>query len=154
MEDDVHATIAAASAAIAEWINGSVPNTDAAFESLRVLCHRDLSIVHPNGSSQEKGAILGDLRSAHGRNGEFQLAVPRQYTRLLHEDSALVVAEVIELQAGARTVSPSRHARRITMTCLKDQSAPHGLLIWRLHESIMPPAEEAELDWSSLDNAR
>ena len=151
MEENVYATIAAANAAIADWINGGPPDTDDAFAGLRALCHPDLSIVHPSGSSQEAGAILGDLRASHGRNQDFRIATPREHTRLLHEDAATVIAEFVELQDGAKLAERPRHARRITVICLKDRAAPHGLLIWRLHESLIPQAEEAALDWAGLD---
>ncbi len=150
MEENAHATIAAANDIITAWINGSRPHADDAFDGLRGLCHRNLTVVSPSGACQDQAAIFQDLRAAHGRNADFRIATPREHTRLLFEDGKAVIAEVIELQAGARAVERPRHARRITMICLKDAAAPHGLLIWRLHESIMPPAEEAGLNWSVM----
>jgi len=151
MEDDVYATLAAANAAIADWINGGPPDTDDAFYELRALCHPDLSIVHPHGNSQEQGAILADLRASHGRNADFRIATPREHTRLLHEDAETVIAEFVELQDGAKLADRPRNARRITAICMKDHAAPHGLLIWRLHENLIAQADEDALDWSALD---
>jgi len=153
MEENVYATVTAANTAIVKWINGDGPDTDAGFAGLRAVCHPDLSIVHPRGSHQDHGALLSDLRGAHDMNRDFRIATPREHARLLHEDTNTVVAEFIELQAGSKAVGRPRHARRITVICLKDETAPHGLVIWRLHESFVPADEESDFDWSPLEAA-
>ncbi len=67
---------------------------------------------------------------------DFRIATPREHARLLREDAESIIAEFVELQDGATLADRPRHARRITVICLKDAAAPHGLLIWRLHESL------------------
>ena len=151
MEDLVHRTMSGANDAIMRWFNGSLPNTDEGFGSVTRFCHSDMTYVFPSGGVQNASAFLADLRGAHGTNPELKITAPRAYTRLLYDDTALVAAEITELQDHAKFGPQPRHARRTTILCLKDRSGPNGLLIWRLHESYVPDAEASALDWSALD---
>jgi len=137
--------------AIMLWFNGSLPATDEGFKSVSGFCHSDMTYVFPAGSAQDANSFLTDLRGAHGTNPAFKLTTLRPHTKLLYEDTALVAGEIVELQDGAKFGPRPRHARRTTILCLKDQAGPHGLLIWRLHESYVPETEEAGLDWAALD---
>ena len=151
MEELVHQTMSETNRAIMRWFNGSLPDTDEGFAQVERLCHPDMTYVFPSGGVQSAAEFLADLRGAHGKNAAFRLVTLRDHTRLLYEDAALVAAEIVELQHGATFGPGPRHARRTTLLCLKDASAPHGLVVWRLHESFMSEAEAADLDWSALD---
>ncbi len=152
MEDLVHQTMTETNHAIMRWFNGWLPDTDEGFGAVRRFCHPDMTYVFPSGGAQDAKSFLADLRGAHGTNPAFRLATPRAYTRLLRDEGALVAAEIIELQDGAKFGPRPRHARRTTVLCLKDPGGPHRLLIWRLHESYLPESEETGLDWSPLDD--
>lgn len=151
MENRVHETMAAINRAIMHWFNGLLPDTDAGFREVSRLCHPDMTYVFPSGGVQSAAAFLADLRGAHGKNPAFKLVTLRDHTRLLYEDATMVAAEIVELQDGATFGPGPRHARRTTLLCMKDESGPHGLLVWRLHESFLSEAEAADLDWSALD---
>jgi len=151
MEERVHQTMAETNRAIMQWFNGSLPDTDEGFAAVSRYCHPDMTYVFPSGGVQNASSFLTDLRSVHGTNPLFKLATLRAHTKLLFEDAALVAAEIVELQDGAKFGPRPRHARRTTILCLKDQDGPHGLLISRLHESYLSEAEEAGLDWAALD---
>ena len=151
MEDRVHQTMAELNQAIMRWFNGSLVNTDKGFAEVTRYCHPDMTYVFPSGGVRDAASFLDDLRGAHGTNPTFKLATLRAHTRLLYEDTDLVAAEIVELQDGAKFGPRPRHARRTTLLCLKNESGPRGLLIWRLHESYMSESEETELDWTALD---
>lgn len=151
LEDRVFRTLSEANDKICRWINGSAPHTDEFFRQLAAVAHPALSTITPSGNHQERGAIWADLREAYGSNPNFRVATPREHTRLLFEDTVLVVAEAIELQDGAAAVDRPRHARRITLICFKDEIATHGLIIRHMHESYVTAEDEKLLDWSLLD---
>lgn len=150
IEDLVHLTMSEINKAIMQWFNGSLPDSEDGFATVAGFCHPDMTYVFPSGAVQGAAAFLTDLRGAHGTNPSFKLATPRNYTRLLFDDTALVAAEITELQDGAKFGPRPRHARRTTILCVKHRSGPHGLLIWRLHESYLQESEETNLDWSAL----
>ncbi len=151
VEDAVHRIFSAINDGIQGWFNGSVPETDEAFGEITRAVHSELSYVFTDGASSVDGAFWLDLRAAWGSNTEIRIATPRRYTRLLLEGEKVVVAEVIELQSGARAVARSRHARRTTLLFLKTREAEDGLLLWRIHESMVPQEEAAGFDWVELD---
>ena len=151
IEDAVHRVFSRLNEGIQSWFNGSVSETDDTFAEITSAAHGEFSYVFPGGGTSVDGAFWSELRLAWGTNREIRMATPRRYTRLLVEDGSLVVAEAIELQSGARAVDRPRHARRTTLILTRKQGAPEGLLIWRLHESIVPREEEHTLDWSELD---
>lgn len=151
MEDRVHQTMAELNQAIMLWFNGSLANTDEGFAAVTRYCHPDMTYVFPSGGVQDAASFLEDLRGAHGTNPAFKLVTLRAHTRRLYEDTNLVAAEIVELQDSAKFGPRPRHARRTTLLCLKDDGGPHGLLVWRLHESFMSETESADLDWSALD---
>lgn len=144
-----HATFSELNRRIQGWFHGEVPDNEASYAELRALCHPRLTYVFPGGGGLGSEEFWSGLRPAWGSNREIRMATLR--TRLLFEDRELVVAEGIELQSGARAVARSRHARRTTLIFRKSEEAPWGLLVWRLHESLVPESEESELDWSVLD---
>lgn len=152
MEEQVYRTIKAANDFIMAWINGAPPNTDDAYAELTALVHPELSNVHPSGARERDGSLLAGLRGAHGANPDLRIGTPREHTRLLFQDEQLVVAEVLELQTGARAVDQASNVRVISLLCLRDETAPHGLRIWRLHESLMPQEEAAQLDWTAVES--
>ena len=151
MEDLVHQTISGTNRAIMQWFNGSLPDTDQGFAEVTRYCHPGMTYVFPSGGVQDAASFLADLRESYGTNPAFKLATLRPHTRLLYEDQTLVTAEIVELQDNAKFGPRPRHARRTTLLCLKDESGPHGLLIWRLHESYVPESEDSGLDWATLD---
>jgi hypothetical protein len=149
MDDALFHTIDAANIAITAWINGTAPNTDEQFAQLAALTHPDMTNVFPSGSHTE--GLLSGLRGAHGSNAAFRIATVRDRTRVLFEDERSVMGEFVELQTGAAAVDKPQHARLVTVVCIKDSAAPHGLVLLRLHESYLPDDEAAGLDWSALD---
>lgn len=151
MEDRVHETMAAINRAIMHWFTGDLPNTDDGFAEVAELCHPDMTYVFPSGGAQDAPTFLADLRKAHGSNPAFKLVTLRPHTRLLLEDETLVAAEIVELQDHAKFGPQPRHARRTTLLCRKDERGPHGLLVWRLHESYVAEEEASALDWSALN---
>ena len=151
LEDAIHRVTSDLNEGIQNWINGSVPETDAAFDDISAATPRRFSYVFTDGGTSVDGAFWCDLRPSWGKNPEFRLATPRRYTKLLLDDERTVVAEVVELQKAAKAVDRPRHARRTTLIFIKAQEAEEGLLLWRLHESMIPPEEEQLLDWSELE---
>jgi hypothetical protein len=151
VEDRAHRTFAELNRLIQLRFNGAGEHTESAFARLRSLTHPDLSYVFPGGSVIEGGAAMEPIRRAWGANRDLRMATPRRTTRLLMVEGRVVVAEAIELQAGARAVARARHARRSTLVFLVEPSAPWGLVLWRLHESLVPTAEEEAFDWQELE---
>lgn len=133
---------------IAAWIRGDGPAD--AFELMSASVHAELSVVSPDGSSSDGGGLWRSIGGARGANPDFRIATPAEKIRVLRDDASVVVLEAIELQDGAKAVASSRNARRLTVIFLRDEAAPEGLSLWRLHESFVPEAEAETLDWSAL----
>lgn len=146
-----HATFSELNRRIESWLRGTVLNTEGVFGEVKALFHAELSYVFPGGGVLGAEEFWSDLRGAWGSNAEIRLATPRQYFRFLFEDRELMAAEAVELQKGARAVSRARHARRTTLIFRRSEPAAWGLVVWRLHESLVPESEEVSLDWSELD---
>ena len=144
----MHACFSALNDGLQHWFNGTIDNTDRVFEELIASTHDQLSYVFPEGSSATGSAVWEPIRRGWGTNPELRIVTPRRYTRVLLEQGGCVIAEIIELQDGARAVEPPRHARRTTLVFLNRPEAPFGLTLWRLHESLLGEAEQ--LDWSEL----
>ena len=134
---------------IAAWIRGDGPVDS--FARMSASVHGELSVISPDGSSSDGGGLWRSIEGARGANPDFHIATPAEYLRVLHDDSNIVVLEAIELQDGAKAVASSRNARRLTVIFLRDEGAPEGLSLWRLHESFVPAREAEGLDWSPLD---
>lgn len=151
LEDRVHRVFSELNQKIQAWFNGAVPNTDEAFAPIAARCHPEMSYVFPSGGEVSCADVLDGLRGGWGNNKEIRLVTPREPCRLMLEEGHVVVAEALELQDGAKAVKPPRHARRTTLILRKDAKAPHGLLLWRLHESVLGEEEAKHIDWAPLD---
>ncbi|MGB0749722.1 MAG: hypothetical protein ACPGO3_13340 [Magnetospiraceae bacterium] len=133
------------------WINGSVPNDAATYDAFVALCTPDFSYVGPGGGKTDGPAFLEGMRGAHGSNPDFRLNLSDTPIEEIYDNGEILIAEVIEMQDGAKAVAKARHARRITAIFLADATATHGYRVLRLHETMIPEEEEAALDWTVFD---
>lgn len=74
-----------------EWLRGSSPNTDAAFQRLPQVLAPSFQIITPSGETVERPALLETLRMAHGSRGKkFRLWVDQVAGRELASGLYLV----------------------------------------------------------------
>lgn len=135
---EIEAEIRALHRAIADWFNGALPNTDAAFEThLGARIDPGLINIQPSGQALTAPDLLGPMRASHGANPDFRIRIDN--VRLIdggNRPDGPHVALYEEYQTGARN-SASENRRISTAIFQRDPAT--GRLIWRhIHETWLP----------------
>jgi hypothetical protein len=132
---EVHAEVEALHDFFTGWFNGTLPETDAAFQGgFADHAHAEFRMVQPSGAAHDLDDILTALRGAWGGNPGFRIEI--RDVRVLGEWPAagLVLAAYIEAQFGALNSTPPDNLRRSTV--LFERRG--GRLLWRhLHETAL-----------------
>lgn len=111
------------------WLNGTRPNTDAAFERLQHALAPDFALVHPEGHVMTRANIAKGLREGHG--GQPGLTIDIRNVRVLDVGATRITAMYEEWQESAET----RDGRVSTVVFRDDPDAPNGLRWQHVHET-------------------
>lgn len=128
--------------AVATWIGGHCPNTDAELERL-VRCRLDeaFRLVAPGGHRIPRAVMLETMRGLHGTNPEFRIAITD--VQVVHQTDEIVVADCLQWQRNARQSTPANNGRCISAVLARDTQLPNGLRWLYAHETWLPEEEMA-----------
>jgi hypothetical protein len=123
-----------------DWLNGTAPATDEAFaEGLADRLHLSFVNIQPAGLVLERGDLLEQIRSGHGKSPDFRIRVRNVELRHRCPDAGTILATYEEYQKGARNSARACNAR--LSSALFERTAD-GRLVWlHVHETWLPEAK-------------
>jgi hypothetical protein len=112
------------------WLDGSLPDTDAAFARLTEALAPDFTMIVPEGETIDRSELLTRLRPANGR-------APRRITidetHLIGQSGDMIVAAYTETHKR-----PDKERSRVsTVVFVKDGAAPNGLRWLHIQETLV-----------------
>lgn len=118
---------------IAGWFRGEIA-PDRFEPDFAERLHPEFENVQPSGHVLALTDLLEPIRSAHGANPDFRIAIEEPRLLATWPASATCLASYVEAQSGARNSAPQNRRRA---TALFEADGPR--LIWRhLHETALP----------------
>lgn len=122
-----------------DWLNGSVPGTEAVFvESLADILHPAFVNIQPAGVLLERDKLLDQIRKGHGASPDFRIRIRNVVVRPTLDSAGTMLATYEEYQKGARNSARSENARLSSALFQRD---PDGRLVWlHIHETWLPEA--------------
>lgn len=112
-----------------DWLGGTCPNTDAAFDRVRQALAPSFHLIHPEGRMMSRENILSGLRKNHG--GHPDLTIQIRNVQLLQTGDDLLVATYEEWQENDATTD----GRLSTVAFCCDAESPNGLRWQHVHET-------------------
>lgn len=118
-----------------EWLEGSLPATDAVFDRFLAATAPAFTLISPDGTVAGSDATAAWIRAAHGTRPGVRLWTDEHRLCAAGNDWALVTYREWQTNSGATTL------RLSTALLLADAAAPTGLSWAHVHETwINPPA--------------
>lgn len=117
------------------WFSGSEPATDAAFDNgFSQRFDHEFLLIPPAGTVLELSTLADSVRSRHGSNVDFKIAIRNVEIRRSWDDLVLVTYE--EWQRNALVSTPPDNGRVATVLFHRGES-----LRWlHVHETWLPDA--------------
>lgn len=118
-----------------EWLEGSVPATDAVFARFLQATSAAFTLISPDGQSAGRDTTVEWIHSAYGTRQGFRLWTDEHLLRCAGDDWALVTYREWQTHAGVTTL------RLSSALLVADLLAPQGLSWVHVHETwVNPPA--------------
>lgn len=115
------------------WLDGTLPDTDAAFARLPATQSPEFVIITPAGELIPGPRLVAQLRDAHGSRPGWRMWIEHAVLRHVHGD--LSVATYEEWQRRADGVVTARLSTAIFRA---ESEAPNGLVWLHVHETWLP----------------
>ena len=119
-----------------EWLEGSLPATDAVFARFTEATAAGFTLIGPDGSVAGRDETGAWIRAAHGTRRGFKLWTDEHTLRAAGEDWGLCTYREWQTRDGVTTVRIS------TALLVADGKAPAGLSWMHVHETWMGGAEK------------
>jgi hypothetical protein len=129
-----HAEIVELHAFFQEWLDGTLPATDAAFTRLTGALDAAFTLIGPSGEVAERAALVRELRVAHGSRPGWRMWI--EQPQLRRQAGDLTIATYQEWQQAGDTTT----ARISSAVFQRHEGAPNGLLWLHVHETWLPQA--------------
>lgn len=111
------------------WLSGSLPNTEEAFERVGMTLAPGFRLIHPSGQWRTREEILSGLRKGHG--SQPGLTIEIREPQVLRAGEERVLATYEEWQ-----ISPDKNDGRISTAVFSfDSDLPDALLWEHVHET-------------------
>jgi len=104
-----------------DWLTGTLPETDAAFERVERALGPGFRLIHPSGSWRSRGDVLKGLRAGYG--GQPDLTIQIRDAQLVDEGEELLLATYEEWQEAG----DSSDGRLSTVLFRRAEEGPNGL---------------------------
>ena len=142
LTDEVAREIAALHLFFEQWLNGSLPDSDAVFaEGLERRLAPGFVNIQPAGLVLSRADLIGQIRRGHGASPDFRIRVGEVAVRQELEEASLIQATYQEYQRGA--LNSAADNARISSVLLRRQGT--GFHWLHIHETWLPaeaiPAE-------------
>lgn len=134
LKNAVSAEIVALHAFFVSWFGGHEPNPGSNFEQgLALRLDNDFVLIQPGGETLTRDALLAAIRTGHGSNPDFRIAIREVTLRRRFNEHVLVTYE--EWQRNAKASRPSDNARVATVLFQTDADRLRWL---HVHETWLP----------------
>jgi len=129
------------------WFAGKLP--DEAFDTFLARFSDDFEMVTPSGTTVTK-AGLGGMRAAKGSNAAWRIYIEELRLRVVPASGGRIVTGTYwELQQGAKASAPTNGRISTPLLELDASARPNGVRWLRLHETWLPEATVAAVDWEA-----
>jgi hypothetical protein len=115
-----------------EWLDGSLPNTDAAFARFHAATAAGFTLISPDGSIAAGADTATWIQTAHGTRRGFRLWTDAHNVRYVNDNLAVVTYQEWQTRDGVTT------GRISTAIFVAAPAAPNGVAWLHVQETWLP----------------